>query len=311
MMKKFIFILFVFLAIQAKSQQIDYFANDPKWRISFTWGGAYPCLQDRDYTYYLDGHDTINGDVYNRLYRIGRYVDYEAPSPYPNPNCSGTYEFAGFVGLFRQKGKRIYGREGNQDVMYYEFNLKVGDTLPDSPLLFEDNIYVSAIDSILIGEAYRKVFTLHTSMGYYEPIMIEGIGFIRGFLSGFPDYFYPEQTICFALDDEIVYSNNQYGGGCEIFVGAPKLDKRNQQITIFPNPSNGHFKIQVHIQEAMDGYLNIIDISGRYFMHENWKLMIGENEKHLDLTDLKPGLYFVTIAGTNGEVLLKNKILIE
>jgi hypothetical protein len=309
-MKKLIFTLLVFVAIQANSQEIEYFENDPKWRIAYTFGGQYPCMRDYNYTYYLNGYDTIDGVVYNKLYQLGSCIYWEFPSPYPSPDCSGGHEINSFTGLFRQEGKKIYRWEGNQEVMYYDFDLDVGDTLPDSPLLEEDNIYVTAIDSIMIGETYRKVFTLHTYVSFEQPIMIEGLGFISGFLSGFPDYFYPENILCFALGDEIVYYNDLFNG-CDIFVGIPAIDESNHQMNIFPNPGNGHFTIRINLEQSTEAYLNVIDVSGRTLIHEYWKLKTGENEKYFDLTDLQTGLYFVTITGANGEFLFRNNILIE
>jgi hypothetical protein len=265
---------------------------------------------DYNYTYYLNGYDTIDGVVYNKLCQLGSVIYWEFPSPYPSSDCSGEFEINFFTGLFRQEGKKIYRWEGNQEVMYYDFELEVGDTLPDSPLLEEDNIYVTAIDSIMIGEVYRKVFTLHTNDSFEPSIMIEGLGFISGFLSGFPDYFYPENILCFALGDEIVYYNDLFNG-CDIFVGIPASDEKSHQMNIFPNPGNGHFTIRINLEQSTETYLNVIDVSGRSLLHESWSLKTGENEKYLDLTALQTGLYFVTITGANGEFLFRNKILIE
>jgi len=310
-MKKITFILLLFISIQLSAQNTDYFANDPQWRINYTFGGSGYCLSTYNYVYYVGGYDTINEHVYANLFQSGN-EEYWWFGPPPVYNCSGTYEFNNPAGLFRQENKKIYRWNGNADEMLYDFDLDVGDTLPDSPLLYEDDIYVTAIDSILIGEDYRKVFSLSTSMYNQAFDMIEGVGFIHGFLSGYPDYFYPETLVCYALQSVVYYENpNSYGGECDMFVGIPDNDTQTPQTKIFPNPSDGNITVRIQLDEATEVLIKVFDITGSVLYKDSWRFYPGINEKNLNISDLPAGMYFITVIGENGKILSKKKVVVE
>ncbi len=309
-MKKLIILLLLTFPLIAQSQPVAYFDNNPQWRMHITFGGAYPCLEFWNYVYWVNGYDTIDGKVYAKLFETGTRKFEWNGSP-PNPNCSGTYAYNSLRGLFRQEEKKIFIRENNADIMIYDFDLEVGDTLPDSPILYEDNIYVTAIDSILVGEAYRKVFSLSTDVWGDSDQMIEGIGFIYGFLTGFPDWFYPEQVVCFYLDGAIYYQNPNPWAPCDMFVGLDETTTDHSILEIFPNPTSGPITLKLDYFIAQSVSIAISDLTGRKLSTENWTLNSGLNVKSLDLSAYKPGMYFITLTGESGTSILRKKILVE
>ncbi len=307
-MKKLITISLLIFTMSAMAQVDDYFANDPQWRLHVTFGGALPCLQFWDYVIYVNGHDTVNGHDYIKLFE-NRTIEYEWMGP-PPVGCSGTYNYNSLRGLFRQEDKKIIMREDDSDIMIYDFDLAVGDTLPASPLLYEDNIYVTAIDSILVGETYRKVFSLSLSTGGIPGQIIEGIGFIYGFLSGFPDWFYPEELVCFSLDGAIYYENPSPTADCDMFVGIEQANTKSPGLEISPNPSHGLFTVSLTTHENQDIRLIIHDISGRIIKEELWPVENGNNVKSINLMDLKKGIYFLSLSDKDGRYFGQEKLVL-
>lgn len=138
-MKKLITLLLLAITAIGNAQEIDYFAGNPQWRMHVTFGGALPCLELWDYVYWVKSYDTINGNVYAKLQETGTR-QYSWQGPPPNQGCSVSDNYSNLRGLFRQEDKKIYLREGNSDVLLYDFDLEIGDTLPDSPILYEKGI---------------------------------------------------------------------------------------------------------------------------------------------------------------------------
>jgi hypothetical protein len=306
-MKKLITIVLLFCAVHANSQTADYFAGNPQWRMSLAFGGALPCLYFYDYVYYLNGYEVIGGEKYFKMFKKGTVREEWMGSP--PPQCGGTSNYNNLEGLFRQEDKKIFIREGNADVMLYDFDLEVGDTLPDSPILYEDNIYVTQIDSILVGDFYRKVFTL--SIDYFgNNQMIEGIGFVDGFLTGFPDSFYPEKLVCFAHNEIVYYHNPDPTGACDMFVGTDDIITASPGLEIWPNPSTGLFTLKFIGIVNQNVQLCLRDISGRLISQETWAIENGTNVKSLNHMDLKKGIYFLSFSGEDGCLFRNEKIVL-
>lgn len=287
----------------------DYFAGNPQWRMQLIFGGAMPCLYEYNYVYYLNGTEIIEDKEYVKMYKKG-IVEYSWYDP-PPVGCEGTDSYEYLQGLFRQEDRKIIMREGNTDVMIYDFDLDVGDTLPSSPILYEENIYVTAIDSIIVGESYRKVFTLSDGFWGTTGQMIEGIGATKGFLDGIPAYFYPEELVCFSLDGAIYYENPETWAPCDMFVGIEESALSSSSFEIFPNPTSGLVTIKAENMKISEISIIVTDITGRNLKNEIWNSDQNTLVKSLDLSAYSPGMYFITLLGNNGEFISSKKILVE
>jgi hypothetical protein len=132
--------------------------------------------------FFYSGDTVIATFTYKRVLTTG-YRYYLIPS---NGCCYYYNQPHGFI---RQDStqKKIYYFD-SKDTLLYDFDLKVGDTLPptytNNPSIGN---YVSSIDSILIGSTYRKQFhisvlgsTSVVDSNYVQ--LIEGIGSTFGLL---------------------------------------------------------------------------------------------------------------------------------
>jgi hypothetical protein len=117
-----------------------------------------------------------------------------------------------YVGCFREEDKKIYysgvdyfGFETDSIVLLYDFNKQKSDTLFTGTW---HRIVIENIDSILIGNSYRKRFQMDD--GQY---WIEGIGSTFGFLfpmTGIPTMYWKSELICYKHNDSLLYLNPNY-----------------------------------------------------------------------------------------------------
>ena len=147
------------LALNVNAQVINYLENDPVWRQE--WKFFYTCHEIQEYMYYINGDTTIDDYNYKKLYdRHHITISWYGPEPSP---CEGDYYSDEAKILIRQEGRKMYVRDQNGETLLYDFGLNVGDTLPETYNLIDNNITVTGIDSILVGDSYRKVFNLSGS----------------------------------------------------------------------------------------------------------------------------------------------------
>ena len=307
-MKKLLTLALLILACSTQAQVPDYFAGNPEWRQELTWGGAMPCLEIYNYVYYLNGDSIVDGHTYKKLYKRGEH-EYNWMAPPPAGNCSGSYTYNFFYVLIRQDSLRVYIRQGNNDeALLYNFDLAVGDTLPETYFMMNDNVVVESIDSILVGESYRKIFNLECPY-MYEPLeLIEGIGFTQGFLEYIPDW-YPAQLICFTLNGTTYYPG--YGEPCDLTVNIHNPEILNGGLEIFPNPSAGNISVKFNSGSKMMVNVKVSDISGRNLKDEKWAINQGANVKSLDLSSFDKGIYFISLIGNDGESIGRQKIILN
>ena len=305
-MKKLLTLALLILACSTQAQIPDYFEGNPEWRQELTWGGAMPCLEIDNYVYYLNGDSIVGGYTYKKVFMRGEH-ELIWMDPGPVGNCTGIYVYNYFYRLVRQDGLKVYIHEGNNDeALLYDFDLSVGDTLPETYFLMEDDIVVTSIDSILVGESYRNIFHLANSTYPYPLDLIEGIGFNQGFLDYIPDW-YPAQLICFVLNDTTYYPG--YGAPCDLTVNINKPEIQDAGLKIFPNPSTGNISVKFNSGSKIMVNIKVADISGRNLKDEKWAVNQGPNVKSLDLSSFDKGLYFISLIGNDDKTIGRQKII--
>lgn len=116
------------------------------------------------------------------------------------------------------------------------------------------------------------------------------------------------------------YDDTQYFNLCEYY-SAPdnaldnsrlaqvideNLDSESSTLTIYPNPNNGNFKIELPL-----GYnqvsLEVVNLVGEVIKQTNYDILEGNNI--IEVEDLKQGLYFV-IVKSGGLTIGSNKVLV-
>lgn len=250
-----------------------------------------PCLETHNYIYYLNG-DSLIGDVeYKKIYERHETA-YNWMAPPPHQNCDGTSFYNILRTLLRQDGKQLYIHEYGTEYLLYDFDLAVGDTLPITWNMHTDGVYITAIDSIFMGDHYRKVFYLNDVWGTAD-FIIEGIGSNYGLLEEFPapPLNYPSRLLCFTLNDTTYFPG--YGEDCDLTVNTP-LHAMDAQLRVYPNPVKDKLRID-HQADADIWQAIVYDCNGRALLFKPEKT--GPNTTVVDLSGLKQGFYILELSG--------------
>jgi hypothetical protein len=291
-MKTQIATVLIFLSSFAFAQVPDYLSNDPKWRQEAVIGSSMPCLMAHNYIYYLNGDSIISDVEYKKVYEI-REIEYRWMAPPPHDNCDGTILINDFRALLRQDGKKIFLNENGTEHLLYDFDLAIGETLPLTWNMLTEGIYVTGIDSIFMGDHYRKVFYFNEEFGM-DSFIIEGIGSNYGLLEDYPQPFlnYPSNLLCFTLNDTTYFPG--FGEDCDLTVNTP-LVENDFQFSFSPNPIKDRLRID-HPEFSNIRHVIVYDCYGRklVMVPEN----IAPNFFDLDLSSLSQGLYILELQFT-------------
>ena len=159
--------------------------------------------------------------------------------------CDGGYKGA----LRNDNGKVWFIPKNLQtEFLLYDFTAVPGDTISDVYIegffgyyeLYDLYVESNAVDSILIGETYRK--RINFEVGYW----IEGIGNTQGlFLEPWPNVSdYSVDLYCMSENDTTLYPEFSIGE-CESPVGINENENDNLQTTIYPNPFKDKFFVEL------------------------------------------------------------------
>ena len=246
----------------------------------------------------LSGEDTIiNSLTYKKLYI---YFD-----TIFNKN-NATY----IGGIREDSQKRVYYKGDTvihdfkpmidfhdfEEIVLFDFSVNIGDTIREGNFPEGAWIIVENIDTIQIGNTYRKRF-------HFNPMpwvkWIEGIGSLKGllFTSGdLPTNGLNNDLICFKQNGEILYFNTEFSD-CIPFITSIKIEKHdNSEITLFPNPSNIN-SIKINFGELRISIIQIVDCNGRLIGIYNVEMHSSYN---LSTEKYQPGIYFYKATNENG-----------
>lgn len=293
---------FIILTLELSAQEPDYFAENPEWRQRLTTYNP-PCEQTQEFIYYVNGDSIINDTVYKKLHKVGEqtYSWFDDP---PIPNwCSGSWTFNDFYTLIRQEEHKIFFRDTwHGDTFIYDFQLNVGDTLPQSAVNWEQDIIITSIDSLLVGNHYRKVFNFFITDGPYS--IIEGIGHPGGFIEPFPPGYGVSNLNCFALNSITYYP--EFNAPCDLTLNTPNDFKRDK-IKFYPNPTSKSITIELD-NSAEISKVSAYNISG---LETNLKFeQLEQSSLEIDLSILNNGLYLIRLID-NENIKLTLKVIKE
>ncbi len=264
------------------------------WRISRSYFDGY-CLQHYNSIYYINGTVIFEGKEYYKIYEEGSYYETSINPQYP---CNGSYNYSGvYRGAIRTENGKTYGFEyGFYPSLLMDFTLNVGDTLYSS-ICIEGKV-IESIDSVLVGDQYRKRFNFANS--WYCGWMIEGIGHERGLFEPMDQPVENESDlICYGENGVPLFGD----GNCDITVGQSEKKYYND-ITIYPNPTYDKVKIKMPGME-INAY-NVTDVFGRLILRDKIKMSTDETE--IDLCKLEAGIYFLSLE-TNNTIVKVRKII--
>jgi len=283
------------------------------------WGMSAGCVdmdnQCGNFAYvkvYYAGDTIIDGYAYK--------IICQQDGPQYNSSCCGiSFPYSGGIGFLRQdtSARKVYWRDQwmSYETLLYDFTLNIGDTLigflncETSPPLT-----VNSVDSILVGESYRKRINFKgTSVcaDYYS--IIEGIGGTTGL--GIPLCTAPFQNgtslLCFSINGNTIFTSSPPCALDTIPCGTLTVgldeswhNQPKKKLSIFPNPSGE--KITLTCQPTyFPIQISIFDMFGREYLEK--KIDIEHSE--IDITFLPEGIYL--LRAENNKTLLTFKKIVK
>ena len=219
------------------------------------------------------------------------------------------------IGGLREESKRVYyigntilGLHTEQEFLLYDFTDEINDTIEHS----SDGVFSSIIldiDSILIGDQYRKRYKVNNGWRYHNPdYIIEGIGsVVNGLLGHISDIptcgTHYWEHVCFNENGQVVYQNPTFTD-CYAGVNLSSLELIvEKKIKIYPNP----------FTESVQIYRPPGDKSLSVWIFNSAGKLICENEiTEMNCSILIPGpagIYIAIIKDENGMVFWEEKII--
>src|ERR1700722_19006518 len=127
-MKKLLLLFILLSSLNGNAQTSVYHPlpdSNAYWNESFAYTPDGSTCVERDYSVFINGDSVVGGKTYKKFYANSYACNCAA-------NCSGSvYYPTELYGLIRQDtaNKKVYQYDGTADVLVYDFNLTVGDSL--------------------------------------------------------------------------------------------------------------------------------------------------------------------------------------
>jgi hypothetical protein len=255
-----------------------------------------PVLDDYNFSYFIQGDTTIS-NIYHKVYQSGTIHSHCA---FGNFIDNWTTINTTYIGAIRQDipSKKIYFYYSgtNSECLLYDFNLNVGDQVGNG--CFAECTMITSIDSVLVGNNYRKRFNL-SSMNYS---IIEGIGSTSGLFEPICPFEYSGTLICFAQNGQTLYPDTSTS--CNI-VSSIDEATYSSSYSISPNPFNTFTTVQLS-DAFVNSNLLIYNTLGKVVSQQ----IIFDKVVTISRNELNSGIYFLKVVNSQRQVV-NGKIIIE
>ncbi len=278
-MKKFFTTLFFACLVSLASGQINVYHPFPTdsayWSVAH--GGSFTGCNTTIH-YGMLGDTIIEGNEYSKLYanNINWFLNNDSTF---NPATADYY-----AAMREDSTKKIFVRTtyDTADVLLYDFSLEVGDTFCFEFFSGICNT-VQAIDSILIGNSFRRIIIIQEQE---TQRWIEGIGNVFGLFDNEVTGSIYNSLLCFQQNSSLLYFSLGPGCHCDDGIG---ISENNFMLhsTLFPNPAHNSASIEFENPTNSNFNLQVFDITGRAVIEQN----IKTNRTQLNTQNLQPGIY--------------------
>ena len=220
---------------------------------------------------------------------------------------SELFNSSGIGGAFIREdmNRRVYLRGSaplDNEILYYDFSLEVGDTLPVHPGVPSDTFVVGGIDTMEISGVIRKVFKVFDLNGVFTGTdIIEGIGSTTGLF--LPYYGFESKTIltCYQHQGQFLFSHvydeltvwyfeNEYPEYefCNPIIYSISDNTDHPKLILFPNPSQG--SVIINSDAKFSAEIELFSASRVPVMS-----VVNKNDGRTSLSNIQPGIYIARI----------------
>lgn len=293
-MKKILTILFGLFLINNSNGQtyVPFPVDSAEWNCLFwhQWSANDIVLSNTSYL--LKGDTLLKGKQYKKVHFV--YSDFNVNPPQyigglREDENKNIYFFPSFYTVQGTPGIFVFPNDTSEHLLYTFNNLETGMVLPINEGMTV--IRVEGIDSVLLGESYRKRYEIYQQGLFFNDYWIEGIGSIRDLLVPYSyEFEWQYYTLCFT--DTVTYYINAPNGAdsCHysLPVGLTELEK--DVFSVSPNPASN----TVYIRNSGSKhilFLRIFNTMGQMVLQS--KVLKSEDE--INIKNLIPGVYIVEI----------------
>ncbi len=288
-MKQSLLIL-IFACISSVFGQTNTYHSFPSSTAVWNFNVNAICLTSgsttEDYSIILNGDTTINNLVYKKLH-----------TPFIDRNMSGMCNVSdtGYRGALRedQTNKKVFYIKPQEtaEQLLYDFTLSVGDSIK-GVLDMGMRETVNSIDSVLVGNTYRKRWNINTC---YNISIIEGIGSTYGFFEASPGCItdMPDYTLtCFQGDSTATFPASS--SNCQTITSITNNNLNTAPISVFPNPTKGEINIDFNDRKIKE--VRLFNLLG-----ERIETRDAINTNRLTIDNLPVGTIMIELIGENNQ----------
>jgi hypothetical protein len=299
-MKKLFLFTSLLLTLTLQAKNVAYHPlpdSNAIWNMHYViygYGGEY----DENYSIIISGDTIINSILYHKLM---------TPFVQSSGKSKVTWIESGYKGAFRQDitSKKVFvvPPDSLSEQLLYDFNMHVGDTVRG---YIEQHVstkdVIDSVDSVLVGISYHKRWKLSSMTPIY---FIEGVGSTFGLIEASTGNIVdgPEISIsCFSQNGHTLYPDTVTH--CEVILSVEPINKKIDQISVYPNPSKGSFIVECDPSIGVKE-IKVMDIIGNIIIYEP-----VENKAIIRINDLQSGVYILSIKDKFNGMITK-KLIVE
>lgn len=284
-MKKIILMYLVMSALKVFGQQYVPFPTNAVWYQVEEFQSNPFDYKANNSSFTFVGDTIIRTTSYRKLFQIEQ----------------GLIKYIGGLRENSQKEIYIYEKSDSIERLLYKFGLSIGDSLKIRLNPSEKAIKIVSIDSIQIGNNFRKRYLMSTQTLGTKDYWIEGIGSTKGlFYTQKGGEFENTSTLfCFERNGSIEYRNTRAVSSCI----TPTNELVNIRFDVYPNPTSNLLNIQVLGLTADDLSVKIFDTVGNIIICK--KVDKFDSVINISLDNMLNGIYFYEFSTDNGRKIGK------
>ncbi len=253
------------------------------WNFNFAHYCFWDGTANENYSITISGDTVINDMLYHKL--ITPFIE-----SYSTGTCGGWLP-TGYKGAIRQDiaNRKVYfvPPDDISEQILYDYNMQIGDTVRGitQSYLPDNEDIVLAIDSVLVGNSYRKRWIIND---WYNVHFIEGIGSTYGLIEPSPGYttdFWNFELTCFQQNGETLFP--EPNSDCQLITAITETNNYSTFVRIFPNPSHG--TVEIEMKGKGIKILEIIDMKGVIIFQKMTE------KTNITIQNLPEGIFIISI----------------
>ena len=313
-MQKLIIISLILFTDTAFSQLASFNLEDSvaRWQVRQV-SKLEPCQKIEKYIYYVKGDTSMGHKAYKKIYVSG-HAYLEASSVLDEPYCKTTWNYRDiYAGGIREDSNRIYYNGTDREwplfipdtgeLMLYDFNLEVGDTLPFPGFESSAKPTIDSVDSVLIDGKHKIRYW--SGVGW----TIEGIGNEGGLLESNGMYLEAYSVFTCYSENEVPLYSPPHNSDCSIIVGIEPNSWPLPEVQLYPNPSTGFYNLTLNLEEASNVSIAVYDMVGKRVV-DVVNGLTEQSQYEIDLSNFEEGIYFLR-AQINEQTITKKLSLVK